>query len=373
MQTIGQPGVGSQSEPAAKSAVGTTRRPTMLGIKSGHPALAISQEDVFENLFKHWFSNVPNAKALFESSRVKSRYHAWDVRTELGWPYRNRTMKERMQVFEDVIVDMCYPTMEPLVAMRPKEKITSFVMGCCTGYCAPTPEVWLAKKLGLRTDTRRTFVGHMGCNGFFNTLKVSMDSLYARPDELVLMNNTEMVTLHWKPLPSTEEQVVVHALFGDATCSLLLGMEEEGAGVQFLRTHSEQVWDTEALMTWRLGDEGFFMTLSPYVPYVLKENVREFVRKMIEPAGLTPKDIDHWVLHPGGPKILEFIAEELEFPVSKLDSSFKVLAEYGNCSSPTVAIVLEEEIRTKKPKPGAYGVMMAFGPALTMEGALIRF
>nr|WP_263430300.1 3-oxoacyl-[acyl-carrier-protein] synthase III C-terminal domain-containing protein [Nannocystis pusilla] len=126
-------------------------------------------------------------------------------------------------------------------------------------------------------------------------------------------------------------------------------------------------------MTWRVLDDGFRMTLSPYVPLLLAEAVAPFVERLLAPAGLRRQDVRSWCIHPGGPKIVEFVGDRLGLRADQLRASNHVLAEYGNCSSSTVLLVLKDVMAVDRPEPGEYGVMMAFGPGLTMESLLLRF
>jgi predicted naringenin-chalcone synthase len=115
------------------------------------------------------------------------------------------------------------------------------------------------------------------------------------------------------------------------------------------------------------------MTLSPYVPFVLSEHVNTILARLLGPEQLGVDDIQHWIIHPGGPKILESLGKQLGLEKSRMRASWHVLSEYGNCGATTVLLVLEEVLKTDKPKRGEYGVMMGFGPGLTVEGMLIRF
>ena len=120
-------------------------------------------------------------------------------------------------------------------------------------------------------------------------------------------------------------------------------------------------------------DDAFRMTLSPYVPLYLSETIEPFVKRLLAPHGLDVGAIRHWGIHPGGPKIIDFVGERLNLPLPALRPSLSVLADWGNCSSPTVLLILDRILREERPARGEYGVIMAFGPGRTMESARIRF
>lgn len=353
------------------SSTGQMLRPTVISIASDFPELEITQQEIYEGLLKRWYQCVPGIDRTIYQTRVAKRRFVWDPRVELA--HRTPSTAERMKVYERAVLEVGGRSVAGALAGLDRSRIGSFAMASCTGYMGPTPDLLLAKEFKLRSSLRRTFVGHMGCFAAFNVLKVAMDSLAARPEEQVLINCTEFSSLHYRPKPADAEQAVIHGLFGDASASVVLGSAPSGAGVQLIRSHTEQLYDTHELMTWHVHDDGFFMRLSSFVPFVLAEHITGYLEKLLSPEGLRPEDVTHWLIHPGGPKILEMLAKTIGFPDTKLRASWHVLAEYGNCSSCTVLLVLEELLKKEPPRRGEYGVMMAFGPGLTLEGILIRF
>jgi len=250
-------------------------------------------------------------------------------------------------------------------------------MACSTGYVNPGPDLLIAKELGLRSDLRRTFIGHMGCYAALNVIKVAMDSVAARPDELVIGNCTELSSAHVRnsPMPDEDpmESLITQALFGDASVSLLMGSAPEGAGIQFLHTHTEQLYDQHTMMSLNIGNQSFWMTLAAGVPAALQDNIEGFLVKLLQPLGLSNRDIGHWGIHPGGPKILRVLGKRLGLEPERLRASWDVLANAGNCASATVLLVLENILGVDRPRPGEYGVLVTFGPGLTIEGAVLRF
>ena len=344
--------------------------PTILGLSTAFPELRIPQTVIFRDFFADLYADVPHAEDLFASTRVEHRHFSWDPRE--AFSEGSPPTSTRMQVWNRVVQELGMRALPPLLADHDTERVGSFVMASCTGYAGPTPEMLLARSLGLRQDLRRTLIGHMGCYAAFNALKVAVDAVVARPAELALVNCTELCLLHIRP-EATKEQAVIHALFGDACATALIGAAEPGAGPQILQTHTETYYDSHEAMTWHVLDDGFRMTLSPYIPLILGRVIEPFVERMLAKQGLTIADIQHWGIHPGGPRIVEAIAARLGLSEAQQRATWSTLAEHGNCSSSTILLVLDDMIRHDKPAPGEYGVFMAFGPGLTAEGMLIRF
>ena len=372
--TIDSPAGGAPS-PAQSLDAAVRLRPTLLGIASAHPPFQVTMQESWELLFAHMTPQVRFGRRIVESTSVQKRHIMWDPNTLQE--VCTMLTGDRMAAHADAVKDVASRSISQAINGFDKDRVGSLVMACSTGYVNPGPDLLLAKELGLRSDLRRTFIGHMGCYAALNVIKVAMDSLAARPDELVIGNCTELSSAHVRnsPMPDEDptESLITQALFGDASVSMLMGSAPDGAGVQFLRTHTEQLYDQHQMMSLNIGNQSFWMTLAAGVPAVLQENIEDFLVKLLQPLGLSAADISHWAIHPGGPKILRVLGKQLALQPEQLRASWDVLANAGNCASATVLLVLENILRVDKPRPGEYGVMLAFGPGLTIEGGVVRF
>lgn len=359
--------------PSHVTASAVRQRPTLFGIASAHPPFEVTQEQTWQ--FFQRVSTVPFVKRIVESTKVKKRHIIWDPDSLAE--VANLLTGDRMAVHAEAAVDVASRSLKQAMGGFDTHRIGSFVMACSTGYVNPGPDLLLAKELGLRSDLRRTFIGHMGCYAALNVIKVAMDSVAARPDELVICNTTELSSAHIRstlmPGEDPVEALITQALFGDASVSMLLGSASDGAGIQFLRTHTEQLYDEHTMMSLNIGNRSFWMTLAAGVPAILQENIDGFLAKLLEPLGLSTADIAHWGIHPGGPKIVRKLGKQLRLQPEQLRASWDVLANAGNCASATVLLVLENILRVDKPRPGEHGVLLTFGPGLTIEGAVLRF
>lgn len=354
----------------------TPVRPTLLGIATDYPPFEITQEDAWDRVFRDMAPAEPAAQRMITMlTGVRKRHHIWDPETLL----KACTMRtgDRMQAHGAAVVDVAGRSLRKAIGGNELQRIGSIVMSCSTGYMSPGPDLLLAKELGLRSDVRRTFIGHMGCYAALNVIKVALDSLAARPNELVACNCTELSSAHVRNTPMAGEDpmesLITQALFGDASVSMLLGSAPDGEGPQFLATHTEQVYASSSAMTLNIGNDAFWMTLSSEVPVLLRDNIDNFLAKLLGPLKLSNKDIAHWCIHPGGPKILRMIGKQLGLTNEDLRASWDVLANSGNCASATVLMVLENIIRNDQPRPGEHCVLVTFGPGLTLEGAVLRF
>ena len=288
-------------------------RPTLLGMASAHPPFEITMQDSWELLFQHMSPQVRFGRRIIESTAVQKRHIMWDPHTLRE--VCTMLTGDRMAAHADAVNDVASRSISQAIEGFDKDRVGSFVMACSTGYVNPGPDLLLAKELGLRSDLRRTFIGHMGCYAALNVIKVAMDSVAARPDELVICNCTELSSAHVRdsPMPDEDptESLITQALFGDASVSMLMGSAPDGAGIQFLRTHTEQLYDQDQMMSLNIGNQSFWMTLAAGVPTVLQENIEGFLVKLLQPLGLSASDVSHWGIHPGGPKILRVLGKQL--------------------------------------------------------------
>jgi predicted naringenin-chalcone synthase len=257
--------------------------------------------------------------------------------------------------------------------------IRDLLVVSCTGYHAPGLDILLARDRGMPRDVRRVVIGHMGCYGGLVGMRQALAALRAHPGGTVALVCVELCSLHFTPSLDSES-LTGYALFGDAAASALLTNTDdaragsaEASGAEIVDVYCATEFDSIEQMSWTVTDTGFVMGLSPRVPVTLRRAVRGAVERLLAPHGLRPVDVTHWMVHPGGPSILEVVQAKLELSDEQMAPSRRVLREHGNCSSPTILMILDDVIRSRTTRPGEWGVMMAFGPGLTLELCLVRF
>ena len=249
------------------------------------------------------------------------------------------------------------------------DEIGLFAVCSCTGYATPGLDIMLARDLGMSPTVQRLFVGHMGCYAALPTLGAVADFVVAR-GRPALMLCAELTSLHLQPAAARADlqQIVSHALFSDAAAAVVVAPGAAGYAVREVAAVTDTT--TADHMTWDVTDQGFRMGLSPQVPAVLETHVRRFVDDLLARHRLTVADVDGWAVHPGGPKILDVVGEQLGLSDRAMTPSREVLAAYGNCSSPTVLLVLDALRRQEHPPRRV--VTLAFGPGLTLYGAFLE-
>jgi predicted naringenin-chalcone synthase len=211
---------------------------------------------------------------------------------------------------------------------------------------------------------QRLLVGHMGCYAAIPGLAAVGDFVTARARPAVLLC-CELTSLHLQPAQADLDQVVAHALFSDAAAAVVVEPgKAHGRRLAGVVARTDPA--TADHMTWEVTDLGFRMGLSPRVPDVLALHVGDVVDELLAGAGLRAEDVAGWAVHPGGPRIIDVVRDQLGLTEEQVAASRRVLAEHGNCSSATVLLVLAELADVDGPV-----VAMAFGPGLTLYAALL--
>jgi predicted naringenin-chalcone synthase len=254
------------------------------------------------------------------------------------------------------------------------DTITHLITVSCTGFFAPGFDVQLIEELPLKRDTERTHIGFMGCHGAMNALRVARGLIEARPENVVLVCAAELCSLHFQ-YEWTPDNVVANALFSDGAAALIMrsapppstGGANGGFGVNVSASGSFVVPNTADEMTWNIGDHGFKMRLAATVPDIVSEWLPGWIKGWLGRLGYSLSDISGWIVHPGGPRILDAVESCLELREGSLAASRAILSECGNMSSPTVLFILERMRRSLK----GPCVMLGFGPGLTIEAALL--
>ncbi len=250
--------------------------------------------------------------------------------------------------------------------------ITHVITVSCTGFFAPGPDYFVVKDLGLDASVQRFHVGFMGCYAAFPALKMAQAFCEADENAVVLVICLELCTLHLQN-KTDADSLIAASVFADGGAAVIMSQREPHAKCNALELQSFSttlVPDGEEDMAWTIGDTGFEMVLSSYVPKVLEANITDAVRPLLGTTGLTKEAIQHWAIHPGGRAILDKVQAGLDLNEDDLESARAILKRYGNMSSATILFVLKEVMKKAQSGELIYG--MAFGPGLTVESGLFR-
>ncbi|GAA3888474.1 hypothetical protein GCM10022381_32960 [Leifsonia kafniensis] len=313
--------------------------------------------------------------------------------------------------------------------------VTHVVTVSCTGFFAPGPDYMLVRELGLSPATQRYHLGFMGCYAAMPALRTAKQFVEADPDAVVLVVSAELCSLHLRS-SNDPDTIVASSLFADGAAAGIVSAREPWPGETALTLDQFETVITpvgEGDMAWKIGDEGFEMVLSSYVPHIIDEHIESALAPLLArdpvlaelvgedgsvytglavdqgdqvealldgtPAGAGGSDggasagsatfatgsdpttavltkplneaITHWAIHPGGRSILDKTEAKLALTEAQLEPARQTLREFGNMSSATVLFVLKAIVDSPTIADGERVCAMAFGPGLTVESSLM--
>ncbi len=254
-----------------------------------------------------------------------------------------------------------------------KDSISHIITVTCTGLSAPGLDIEIIKELELSDTIQRSSINFMGCNAAVLALKQANDICNSRTEATVLIVCTELSTLHFQKNYS-DDYITSSALFGDGSAAMIVSSQMstsyDNHNVKVQSFHSALLLSGVNDMAWRVTDKGFVINLTSYVSKLINGNIK----KLLDRIAISPNTIDYWAIHPGGKKILDDFRAALNLTDEKLKSSYDILRNYGNMSSPTILFVLKDVLELNKtPHIGERIFTAAFGPGLSIETMVLEY
>ncbi len=261
----------------------------------------------------------------------------------------------------------------------PWDRFGAFLSVTVTGVATPSIEARLLNRIPeLPRHIKRTPIFGLGCVAGAAGISRAADYVRAFPDQAALLLSVELCSLTLQRQDLSIPNLISSGLFGDGSaCAVVVGerlAQDLGlSGPSVLATRSVFYDDTERVMGWDIGESGFKIVLSADVPRVVLERLRGDVEGFLAEQGVSLDQIQSYVCHPGGPKVLLAFEEALGIPRAALQVTWDSLQRVGNLSSSSVLMVLRETMADHRPEPGSLGLMLAMGPAFCSEAVLLRW
>lgn len=250
-----------------------------------------------------------------------------------------------------------------------REEITHLITVSCTGMYAPGLDIELVNELELKSTVERTAINFMGCYAAFNALKVA-NHICSGQKANVLIVCVELCTLHFQK-ESTEDNLLANSLFGDGAAAVLVQNESNGSALSIEKFKCDLLPKEKEEMAWKVGDFGFEMRLSSYVPDAIKTSIAPMVSELKKESGI--ESFDLFAIHPGGKRILTVVEEELGISKEENLPAHEILKNFGNMSSPTILFVMKEILdNISESDDGKSLLAFAFGPGLTLESLVAK-
>jgi alkylresorcinol/alkylpyrone synthase len=248
-----------------------------------------------------------------------------------------------------------------------------------TGVASPSIDALLINRIGLPRNIRRTPIFGLGCVAGAAGIARASDYVRAYPTQAAALVSVELCSLTLQREDLSVANLISSGLFADGAAAVIVtGPEFESAGPEIsgptiLATRSVFYPSTEEMMGWNISEKGFRIILSTEVPTLIRENLGRDVDAFLADNGHQRSDLKSFVLHTGGPKVLDASADALGLHNGQLDASWDCLRKVGNLSSASVLVVLEDVMKNRRPEPGTLGLLAAMGPGFCSELLLLRW
>jgi len=341
----------------------------IMSLATSVPPHQFQQAEVLQaarSILAHRYEQFETLASLFSNTGIRHRYGVKPIEWYLeprGWPERTSAFLEGA---ENLFIDVAQAAIAR--AELAADDIDTVVTICSTGIATPTLEARLVGRMGFRPDVSRVPIFGLGCAGGVSGLAVAARLAQSRPGTNVLLVALELCTLAVRHDELTKANIVAASLFGDGAAALVLRAGDGGA--TRVEASAEKLWpDTLGIMGWSVDPEGFGVVFQRTIPDFVSEHLGPAIAEILARMDLSDADIDRFVCHPGGTKVINALEHALSLDQGTLDHERDIIADYGNMSAPTVLFVLQRALAQGLPRRS---LLTALGPGFTASCVALR-
>jgi predicted naringenin-chalcone synthase len=346
----------------------------IVGVGTANPPLRLSQEEIYQ-AYVETLPLSDRAQSLLkrffvDNQSIGFRHLGLDQLTDALQNSQDELIARYRKFAVPVAVDAARRALAQ-ADLEPGD-VDALVVNSCTGYLCPGLSSYVAELLPLRKDVRPFDLQGMGCGGAIPNLETGYNYLHAHPDAVVLTISVEIcsATLFFSEAPDI---LVSNAIFGDGGAATVLTNHRGRRGIRLQRFAAGLFPEYRPYLEYITQDSKLRNVLSQRVPVLGGRCGKQVIDSLLSQNGTSYADITHWMVHPGGEKVLDAFQRALELPAEVLLPSRKVLYDYGNMSSASVLFVLDAVLREGAPQPGDVGLLCSFGAGFSAFAALVEF
>lgn len=339
------------------------------------PKYYYPQQVLLDAFRRYWGKRLERFEVLerlHSATQVDGRYLAFPMES---YPFHtwgeanNRWIEATLELGEQAV---CRAMQQAAVQ---RGDIGAFFFVSITGIASPSIEARLINRMGLSRRMKRIPIFGLGCVAGAAGIARAADYVRAFPKEACLLLSVELCSLTVQRDDLSPANLISTGLFGDGAAAVVIkGCDYDGdPGPEIVSTRSVFYPETEYVMGWDISEKGFKIVLSRDVPEVVLQNLGRDVDEFLHDNGLARRDIGNWVIHTGGPKVLEATQAALGLSNGALKASWECLRRTGNLSSASVLFVLEETMHKQRPESGTWGLLAAMGPGFCSELVLLKW
>jgi alkylresorcinol/alkylpyrone synthase len=322
-------------------------------------------------LFQDAFPEIDRLLPIFNNALIQNRH--FSVPPE--WFEKEHSFSEKNELYIESALDLGHSAITRCLenaALEPRD-IDHLFFVSTTGLATPSIDARLINRLRLKPNIRRTPIWGLGCAGGAAGLSRAHEYTRAFPGDRALVLALELCGLTFQRNDLSKSNLVATSLFGDGAAAVLVSGAETGdPGLRILSSKSLLWYDSLDVMGWDVNDQGLKVLFSRDIPTIVRNLVLPAIEEFLSGQGLTIRDLQHIIAHPGGAKVIEAYEQALGLADGRMDRARDVLRRYGNMSSPTVLFVLEDFYSGRAIGSGEYGLVTALGPGFSSEMLLIQ-
>ncbi len=341
----------------------------LVSLATSVPPHTFLQKDVLAaawDVFGSRFPDFERFSSIFTNTGILKRHGVkpfeWYLEPR-GWPERTAAFLEGA---EALFIEVAGKALAS--AGLGAADIDTVVTVCSTGIATPSLDARVHRRMGFRSDVSRIPVFGLGCAGGASGLSIASRLAEARPGSNVLLVTIELCSLALRLDEFTKANIIATSLFGDGAAAIVLRAGDGGA--TRIETTGEHLWpNTLDVMGWSVDPLGFGVILRRTVPEFVTENLKPALTQILSRMQLSMAEIDRFICHPGGAKVIIAIETALALDQGTLEHERQVIADYGNMSAPTLLFILERAIAKGLP---ARSLLTALGPGFTASCVSLR-
>lgn len=338
--------------------------PRISGLATAEPAPTFDQQQMLDLL---GLSDDEFAQRIFGRCGVKRRH------MHLTKEMLQDTLQGRTAEVEERLLDWSLEAVQKL-SVDPQE-IGTVVSATLYSLGGPTLAHKLGERLEMDPATDRYHLVGVGCASAVPLLRLAQRALGGHPSKKCLIIGAESMSglLSAATPEDTRSKTVGSSIFGDGCAAMLLDAPAQGEGPRIVASQVHQVKDSLDAVCMQLSPQDSYLHLIRELPYIAGEHLGPLVERFLASQGMTGHMIDHWMIHPGGRRIIECAQQALRLPDEHVQISFETLAERGNVGTPAIFYVIEETIAQRKPCEGEHGMVVTIGPGVSVGLMLLRW
>lgn len=357
--------------------------PQIHSISSYKPPYSYSQEDavvLMKNLFTEHYTDLNRLLRVFETGEIESRQFCMPME----WFKQPHDLEERNRLYIELAtsygakaVEACLNNSQFLETPLHPSEIDAIIFISSSGFSTPSIDARIRNQLPFSDSVKRIPIWGLGCAGGASGLSRAFEFCLAYPKAKVLVLCVELCSLTFQPNDYTKSNLIGASLFADGVaCALVCGDEADVSSSEprptIVATASKTMDESEDVMGWDIKNDGLHVVFSKSIPSIVENWLEPFVTEFLGEHHLTTQQIDHFIAHPGGKKVLAAYEKALGFDTTQTDISRDILKQHGNMSSPTVLYVLEKFMKQKE-RAGDIGLLTALGPGFSGEVVLLKW